>query len=156
MKEIDPVFVPDQEEFAVVASRFNDVVVSRLIDGASRCFRERGVAQERLTLYRVPGALEIGPVVASLVASGRVAGVVALGAVIRGETAHFDVVVSQSAKDLAEIARQGECPIGNGVLTVDSLEQGFDRAGGKSGNKGYEATESMLKMSALLRVIKGA
>ncbi len=156
MRELDPVFKPDNEEFAVVASRFNDVIVARLIDGAARCFRERGVDEDHLIVYRVPGALEIGAAVSALVASGRVAGVVALGAVIRGETAHFDVVVSSSAKDLAEISRDATCPVGNGVLTVDSLEQAFDRAGGKVGNKGYEATESMLKMVAILREIKGS
>ncbi|MHB8189113.1 MAG: 6,7-dimethyl-8-ribityllumazine synthase [Ferrimicrobium sp.] len=148
--------VGTERRFAIVASRFNEIVVSPLVEGAQRFFRSHGIAEDRLTCYWVPGALEIPAVVTALVDRGEVAGIVALGAVIRGETAHFDVVVRNVSAELARVAARGTVAIANGVLTVDNLEQAFDRAGGKVGNKGFDAAETMMELAVLLeRIGKG-
>ena len=139
---------------AVVAARFNDMIVSRLIDGARDCFLRHQGDEKSLTLVRVPGSMEIPLVAGRLAASGRYDAIVCLGAVIRGDTPHFDYVAAESSKGItAESLRTGR-PIIFGVLTCDTLEQALERAGVKGGNKGWDAMLAALEMGDLMpRVI---
>jgi 6,7-dimethyl-8-ribityllumazine synthase len=141
--------------FAVVASRFNDFVVSRLVEGARDALVRHGVAAEDVDVAWVPGAWELPVVAHALAASGRYHGVVALGAVIRGSTYHFEVVAGHSAAGLTKVALDTGVPVGNGVLTVESIEQAIERAGSKAGNKGAEAAVSTLETANLLRALAG-
>ena len=140
----------DGKRFAVVVARFNEFVTERLLAGARNAFRDHGVPDECVDVARVPGALEIPLVAQKLAASGGYAAVVCLGAVIRGETAHFDYVASEAAAGIAAVARQTGVPVLFGVLTTDSTQQAIERAGGKSGNKGYDAARDAIEMGGLL------
>jgi 6,7-dimethyl-8-ribityllumazine synthase len=138
--------------FALVASRFNERVVERLIDGARGALLELGAAPGRIALFRVPGAFEIPQVARRLALSDRYDAVVCLGAVVRGETPHFDYVAGEAARGVAEVAREATAAaVVFGVLTTDNLEQALDRAGGKAGNKGAEAASAAVEMALLLR-----
>lgn len=141
--------------FAVVAARFNSLVVDRLLAGAIDALRRHGVAEADIDIAHVPGALEL-PIVADRFArGGRHAAVIAVGAVVRGDTSHFDVVVGQSAAGLAHVALATGVPVANAVLTTDTMEQALDRAGGKAGNKGAEAALAALETASLLRRLDG-
>ena len=137
-------------DFAVVVSRFNELVTRRLLDGAVAAFGLHGVAPERLDVAWVPGAVEIPVVAARLAASGKYGAVIALGAVIRGDTGHYDHVAGMVASGLAQAATTTGVPVIFGVLTTDTLEQALDRAGGKAGNKGAEAAVTALEMADLM------
>lgn len=139
------------DRFAIVASEFNQVIVDPLLAGARAGFHTVGVSDSALTVVWVPGALEIAGAIHQLLVSRSVAGVVALGAVVRGETSHYDVVVNQSASQLMTLAATSEIPIVNGVLTVENIEQGLNRAGGKDGNKGFDAALSLVRLVDLYR-----
>ena len=139
--------------FAVVASRFNEFIVRSLVLGAFEGFDSLGVERERVRVIWVPGALEIANAARLARDHLGVAGIVALGAVVRGETSHYDVVVSESAGQLASLAANSRIPIVNGILTVETMEQGIDRAGGKSGNKGYDAALNLVQLVDLYRRI---
>jgi 6,7-dimethyl-8-ribityllumazine synthase len=139
---------------AVVASRFNDFIVARLVEGARDALARHGVAADDTDLAWVPGAWELPLAAQALAASGRYDAVVALGAVIRGSTYHFEVVAGQSAAGLSRVALDTGVPVGNGVLTVDTIEQAIERAGSKAGNKGAEAAVSALETANLLRGLK--
>lgn len=134
--------------FAVVASRFNEVVVRRLVEGALEAFRDRGAAE--VDLAWVPGSFELPLVARRLAASGRYAAVVCLGAVIRGETPHFDHVAQQAAGGIRRAAEDTGVPVIFGVLTTDTFAQATDRAGGKHGNKGWDAAMAAMEMASLL------
>lgn len=137
---------------AVVASRFNDTIVQRLVDGAASCLTKHGVADDDIDLYWVPGAWEI-PVVAQRIAkTGTVDAVVALGLVVRGQTAHFEYVAGESAA-LGRVALETGVPMSFGVLTTENWEQAQDRAGGKMGNKGWEAAQAALETATLLKTL---
>jgi 6,7-dimethyl-8-ribityllumazine synthase len=136
---------------ALVASRFNDFIVSRLISGAVDALVRHGASADDITLVRVPGAFEIPQVVSATVRSGKYDLVVALGAVIRGSTPHFDYIASEVAKGVAQIAMQAPIPVSFGVLTTESIEQAIERAGSKAGNKGAEAAVSAIEMANLLK-----
>ena len=138
---------------AIVASRFNRLVTDPLVAGAAEALRRHGVADDDVDLAWAPGAFELPLVAQRLAASGRYAGVVALGAVVRGATPHFDHVAGQAAAGLAAVARATGVPVGFGVLTCDTLEQALDRAGGKAGNKGAEAALAVLETASLLEAI---
>ena len=135
----------------LVASRFNSFIVDRLIDGAVDAFVRHGMSQESITIVRVPGAFEIPQVMAAMVRSGKFDLLVALGAVIRGSTPHFDYIAAEVAKGVAHIAMDASVPISFGVLTTDTIEQAVERAGSKAGNKGAEAAVSAIEMANLLR-----
>ena len=137
--------------FAVVAARFNALVVDRLLAGALETFARHGVGPDRVDVFKVPGALEIPLVARRAAASGKYAAVACLGAVVRGDTAHFDVVVNQSAAGLATAALETGVPVVNAILTTDTVEQALDRAGAKHGNKGADAALAALEMASLLR-----
>ena len=132
--------------FAVVGSRFNEEVTSKLVDGALKCLVEHGVSLDDIDVITVPGAWELPAAVERLLASDRYDGVVAVGAVIRGETPHFDYVAGEAARGLSELQREFNVPIGFGLLTTDTDEQAEARAGGAHGNKGYDAALSALEM----------
>jgi 6,7-dimethyl-8-ribityllumazine synthase len=138
---------------AVVASRFNEAVSQRLLDGAVDCLRRQGVADEDISVARVPGAFEIPLAAQRLAQSGEVDAVVCVGAVIRGDTPHFEHVATQAASGVAAAALATGIPITFGVLTTDDREQADERAGGKLGNKGFEAAQAALEMANLLAVL---
>jgi 6,7-dimethyl-8-ribityllumazine synthase len=136
---------------AVVVSRYNEMVTARLLEGARVALRERGLADDHVDVVWVPGAFEL-PVAAEVAAtSQRYFAIVALGCVIRGETAHFDYVAGEAARGLGHVARAHGLAVGFGVLTTDTLEQALARAGGDAGNKGYEAAEAALHTADALR-----
>lgn len=137
--------------FTIVASRFNDFIVESLIKAAVDCLCRHGANETDIELVRVPGAYEM-PLAADKVASRRNCdGIVALGAVIRGATPHFDYVAGECTSGLAAVSRQHGMPIGIGVLTTDTIEQAIERAGTKAGNKGEEAAIAVIEMVNLLR-----
>ncbi len=140
-------------KIAIVATRFNDFVVSRLVSGAMDFLVRHGMSEEDATLVRIPGAFELPLVCRKLAASGKYDGIVALGAVIRGGTPHFDYVCSEAAKGLAHVSLEQGIPLGFGLLTCDTLEQAIDRAGAKGGNKGVEAASAMLETVRVLEQI---
>ena len=137
---------------ALVASRFNDVVVDRLVKGADDCLRRHGVAEDDVHCFWVPGAFELPVACRAVAASGRFDALVALGCVVRGQTAHFDYVAAAAA-DVGRVAADTGVPVAFGVLTTETFEQAVDRAGGKLGNKGWEAALAALETASLLRSI---
>lgn len=140
--------------FAIVAARFNHLIVDQLVAGAEDAFRRHGVPDEAVDLVRVPGSWEIPLTARRLAASGRYAAVVTLGAVIRGETGHYDHVAGQAAAGVAQAALATDIPIIFGILTCETLEQAMNRAGGKAGNKGFEAAVAAIEMANLLTQLK--
>jgi 6,7-dimethyl-8-ribityllumazine synthase len=140
-------------KFALVATRFNDFVVDRLIGGAVDYLLRHGAERENMTIVRIPGSFEM-PVVASKLANrGEFDAVVCLGAVIRGATPHFDYVAAEVSKGLAKVALDSSVPVGFGILTTDTLEQAIERAGSKAGNKGVEAAQAALETVRVLQQI---
>jgi 6,7-dimethyl-8-ribityllumazine synthase len=134
---------------AVVASRFNETICKRLVDGALQALSRHGVGEDDVSLTWVPGAFEIPAAAQRIAASGEVDAVVAIGAVIRGETAHFDYVAGTAASGVSSASLATGVPIAFGVLTTDTTEQAADRAGGKLGNQGYEAGMAAIEMANL-------
>jgi len=149
------VLAPPDARFAICAARFNDQIVQRLLDGALQGFARFGVQEDRVSVVRVPGAWELPLACQDLCKTGRFAAVVALGAVIRGETPHFDYVAGQAATGLARVALDTGIPLIFGVLTTDTLEHAEARAGGKDGNKGIDAAAAAVEMVNLQRAIRG-
>ena len=139
--------------FALVCSRFNDLIVSRLEHGARDALVRHGVDDASISTVWVPGALEIPIVVKALAETGRYAAIVALGAVMRGATYHFEVVANQSAAGLTRVALDTGVVVGNGILTVDTMEQALERAGSKAGNKGADAALAALETVDLIQRI---
>ncbi|MEA1996492.1 MAG: 6,7-dimethyl-8-ribityllumazine synthase [Gemmatimonadota bacterium] len=134
---------------ALVVSRFNELVTSRLEAGALDVLLRHGVAGDDVSVFKVPGSFEISPVARKLAASGKYDCIIVLGTVIRGDTPHFDYIASEVAKGVAQAAFESTVPLVFGVLTTDNLEQALERAGAKSGNKGAEAALSALEMMDL-------
>lgn len=136
--------------FAVIVSRFNQTVTDRLLDGALQCFRKNGVDTARsVEVFFCPGAYELPQVAAHVTAQKRYSAVVCLGAVIRGETPHFDFICQECARGIGDVARQRGVPVMFGVLTTDTFEQAMERAGGSVGNKGYDAALGAVQMADL-------
>ncbi|GMO30225.1 MAG: 6,7-dimethyl-8-ribityllumazine synthase [Spirochaetaceae bacterium] len=140
-------------KLAIVVSRFNDFITSRLLSGALDCWRRHGGAEEALTVVRVPGAFETPLAAARLAKSGDFNAVVCLGAVIRGSTPHFDYVAAEVSKGVAQAALSSGVPVIFGVLTTDSIEQAVERSGTKSGNKGFDAVLSAIEMINVMKQI---
>ncbi len=140
---------------AVLASRFNENVTRRLLAGAEQCLRERGVAADRVEVVWVAGAWELPVLARGLAARGGYEALVALGAVIRGETAHFEIIAGEAARGLMAVAVEFGVPVGFGVLTCDTLAQALARAGGAAGNKGYDAAAAALDAAAALAARDG-
>ncbi|MEX2502950.1 MAG: 6,7-dimethyl-8-ribityllumazine synthase [Trueperaceae bacterium] len=139
----------------IVAARFNDLITRRLLDGASDALRRSGVAGDDVAVVWVPGAVEIPLAATRLAASGRFDAVIALGAVIRGSTSHFDHVCGIVASGVARAAHDTGVPVAFGVLTTDTIEQAIERAGTKAGNAGETAARSAIEMATLLRTLPG-
>ncbi len=137
--------------FTIVAARFNDFIVDALVKGAADCLRRHGASDADMDIVRVPGCFEMPLAVERVCAARQVDGVIALGAVIRGATPHFDYVAGECVRGLSAAMRAHGVPVGFGVLTVDSIEQAIERAGTKAGNKGEEATLAVIEMVSLLR-----
>jgi 6,7-dimethyl-8-ribityllumazine synthase len=135
--------------FALAVSRFNELVTERLVAGARACLLQHGVADDGIDVVWVPGAWELPGVVRRLAHGGRYAGVIALGCVIRGETPHFDYVAGEAAAGVGQVARGADVPVTFGVLTTEDAEQALARAGGKAGNKGWDAALAALEMADL-------
>jgi 6,7-dimethyl-8-ribityllumazine synthase len=140
--------------YAIVVSRFNDFITSRLVEGALDTLARHGCDTANVPVVRVPGAFEMPLVCRKLVDSGRYDAVIALGCVIRGGTPHFDYVAGEAAKGIAAISAASGVPVIFGVLTTDTIEQAIDRAGTKMGNKGAEAATAAIEMVNLLRVLE--
>lgn len=137
--------------YALVVSRFNSYIVDSLEAGAVDALQRHGVTDANITIFRVPGALEIPLAVMKAAETGSFDAVIALGAVIRGSTYHFEIVSNESARCLSDLALEFEMPVINGVLTVDTIEQAIERAGTKAGNKGADAAMAAMEMVNLVR-----
>jgi 6,7-dimethyl-8-ribityllumazine synthase len=145
----------DGARFAVVAARFNASVSDALLEGALATLAEHGVPEDHISVVRVPGAFEIPITAKRLAASGRFEAIVALGAVVRGGTPHFEYVAGECARGISRVALEENVPVIFGVLTTDNDEQARARAGGQEGNKGCEAAIAGLEMVTLLRRLEG-
>lgn len=150
IKEYVGDFNPGKANFGIAVARFNSFVVESLLEGAIDTLKRHGVSEASIEIIRVPGAFELPVTVQAMANSGKYESVIALGAVIRGSTPHFDIVADASAKGLATIALDTGLPIINGILTTDSIEQAIERAGTKAGNKGAEAAVTAIEMVSLL------
>lgn len=151
MQVIEAGLTAKGKKFAIVVARFNSFIVESLLDGAVDTLKRVGdVAENDITVVRIPGAFEMPLVVQKVAASGKYDAVIALGAVIRGGTPHFEYVAGECTKGLAQVMMQHSIPVAFGVLTVDSIEQAVERAGTKMGNKGAEAAMSSLEMVNVL------
>jgi 6,7-dimethyl-8-ribityllumazine synthase len=144
---------PSGARFTIVASRFNDFIVDRLIAGATDALVRHGVDPGRITVVRVPGSWEIPLACAKVAAKGKVDALIALGCVIRGATPHFDHVAGEVSKGVASASLSSGVPIAFGVLTTDTIEQAVERAGTKMGNKGWDSAISAIEMVSLLRTL---
>lgn len=138
---------------AIVASRFNALIVDSLVSGATDALRRTGVAEDDIAVFRVPGAFEVPQLLRRVVQSGRFDAAVCVGAVIRGATPHFDYVAGAVARGVGDIAAAADIPVTFGVLTTDTIEQALERAGTKAGNKGADAAISAVEMASLFRQI---
>jgi 6,7-dimethyl-8-ribityllumazine synthase len=156
MKTYQGDFRTPDGRFAIVCTRFNEFIVQSLQAGALDALYRHGVAEDRVDRVMVPGAFEMPLAVQRLLAGGRYQGIVALGAVIRGSTPHFDYVAGECAKGLSSVALKYDVPVGFGVLTVDTIEQAVERAGTKAGNKGAEAALTMIEMVNLFSALESA
>ncbi len=152
------IVVPEGARFAIVASRFNHFIVDRLVDGALDAIRRHGGDAAEVTLVRVPGAWEIPTAVSRLARSDKsgTLAIIALGAVIRGSTPHFDYVAAEVSKGIASVSLDTGVPVAFGILTTDTIEQAVERAGTKAGNKGFEAAVSAIEMASLTNAMKQA
>ncbi|MCX5785390.1 MAG: 6,7-dimethyl-8-ribityllumazine synthase [Elusimicrobia bacterium] len=137
-------------KFAVVMSRFNDFITSRLLEGAVDTIKRHGGLEKDITVVKVPGSYEI-PVACERLAAGKYDAIVCLGAVIKGETPHFDLVAQETAKGIAEVSLKHKLPVIFGVVTAENLEQAIERAGVKHGNKGADAARSAIEMANLFK-----
>ena len=140
--------------FAIVVSRFNDFVSQRLLDGALDALKRHGASDDQIDVVKVPGAFEIPAMAKRLSSDSRFDCVICLGAVIRGATPHFEYISSQVARGIASVALESLIPIAFGVITCDTLEQAIERAGAKSGNKGWDAAVSAMEMVNLFKALK--
>ena len=148
-------FSPPAGRFAIVAARFNSLIVDQLVSGAAEGLTRHGVADADIDVARVPGSFELPLVAKRLAASKEYAAVICLGAVIRGDTDHYDHVAGAATNGIAQAAAQSDVPVIFGVLTCDTVEQALNRAGIKAGNKGFEAALAAIEMVNLLAKLPG-
>ncbi|KJZ13713.1 MAG: 6,7-dimethyl-8-ribityllumazine synthase [Marinomonas sp.] len=153
MKKIEGNFKPLDAKFVIVNTTWNEFVVDKLVDGAVRGLTRHGISEDDITLVSCPGAFEVPLVVKKLAESGKYDAVIALGAVIRGSTPHFDYVAGEAVSGLGKISLDTNVPISFGILTVDTIEQAIERAGTKAGNKGEESALCAYEMVSLLKQI---
>lgn len=153
IKKIEGDLIVRVARFAIVASRFNSFIVEHLVSGAVDALLRHGAAAQDISITYVPGAYELPLAAQRIAASKRYDAIIAVGAVIRGSTPHFDYVAGECSKGLAKVALQYDLPVAFGVLTVDTIEQAIERAGTKAGNKGVDAALSAIEMVNLLQQI---
>lgn len=146
MRIIEGKLVAGKYNLAIIVSRFNDFITEHLLAGALDALKRHGVEDEQLTVVRVPGAFEIPQIAGRLAKTGKYNAVICLGAVIRGDTPHFDYVAAEVSKGIASVSLETGVPVIFGVLTTDNIEQAIERAGTKGGNKGWEAAVTALEM----------
>jgi len=155
MKEINllegKVVAPEEMKVGIVASRFNEIIVNKLLGGAVDGLVRHGVAEENITAAWVPGAFELPVIAKKMAKSGKYDAVICLGAVIRGQTSHYDLVCNEAAKGIAQAGLETEIPVIFGVVTTDNIEQAIARAGSKAGNKGYDCALGAVEMVNLMR-----
>jgi len=153
IKTIEGTFTSGKGAYSIVVGRWNSFVVEPLLQGALDTLRRHGVSDKQITIVRAPGAFEIPLVCKKIAAKGNVDAIIALGAVIRGGTPHFEYVAGECTKGIAMVSMEYDVPISFGVLTVDTIEQAIERSGSKSGNKGEEAAMSALEMVSLMSAL---
>ena len=151
MKLLEGMYEGKGLRVAIVAARFNEFIVNKLVGGAEDCLRRHGVADEDITLAWVPGAFEIPLAAKKIAKSGKYDAVICVGAVIRGATSHYDYVCAEVSKGIASVSLETEIPVMFGVLTTDTIEQAIERAGTKAGNKGYDCALGALKLCSLFK-----
>ncbi len=151
MKTIEGQLTAKGQKVAIVAARFNEFITSKLLGGALDAFVRHGGSEEDITIAWVPGAFEIPVIAKKMADSGKYDAVLCLGAVIKGATAHFDMVANETTKGIAQASMQSGIPIMFGVLTTDTIEQAIERAGTKSGNKGFDSMVSAIEMANLMK-----
>ncbi len=154
MIQLEGNFVAAEGRYTLVVGRFNEFVVESLVDGAVDTLKRHGVSEENIRIVRVPGAFEIPLAVQRVAQQKRDDAIIALGAVIRGGTPHFEYVSGESSKGVAHVSLEYDLPVANGILTVNSIEQAIERSGTKMGNKGAEAALSAIEMVSLLRQLE--
>mgnify|MGYP001809678205 FL=1 len=151
IKQIEGTLSASGIRFALVVSRFNDFIGQKLVEGALDCILRHGGSEENVTIYRCPGAFELPMVSKKVALSGSADAVIALGVIIRGSTPHFDVIAAEATKGIAQVSLDTMVPVSFGVLTTENLEQAIERAGTKSGNKGFDAAMTAMEMVNLYR-----
>lgn len=154
MKTFEGTLVSQGIKIGIVAARFNDFIVSRLIGGCEDTLLRHGVREEDISLAWVPGAFEIPLIASKMAKSGKFDAVIALGSVIRGSTSHYDYVCSEVSKGIANVSLNSDVPVLFGVLTTDSIEQAIERAGSKAGNKGSECAQGAIETVNLIRALE--
>ncbi len=154
MRVVEGHLIGEKARVAVVLSRFNELITGKLLEGAKDALIRHGIKHQDIVVYWVPGAWEIPLIVKELALQGKFDGIITLGAVIRGDTPHFDYVAAEVSKGVAHVALDHRVPVAFGVLTCDTLEQALLRAGSKAGNKGAEAALSIIEMINLLREVR--
>ena len=154
MKIFEGKLVSKEIRVGIVASRFNEFITSKLLSGALDCLKRHDVTEETIDVAWVPGAFEIPTIAAKMVKTGRYDVIICLGAIIRGNTTHYDLVCAEVAKGIAAVSLNGEIPVIFGILTTENIEQAIERAGTKSGNKGYDAAMAAIEMANLIHEIK--
>ena len=154
MKRFEGKLVSENIRVGVVCARFNDFIVSRLLAGCEDTLLRHGVREEDIAVAWVPGAFEIPLIASKMAKSGKYDAVIALGAVIRGSTSHYDYVCSEVSKGVAQVALNSDIPVMFGVLTTDTIEQAVERAGTKAGNKGAECAQGAIEMVNLIRALE--
>lgn len=154
MREVYGKLNGEGKKIGIVVAKFNELVTRKLLDGAKQVLEQLGVEANNIIVYWVPGAFEIPRVVKLLSNSGKVDGIISLGAVIRGETSHYDYVCNEVSSGISQVSLNNKVPVMFGILTTDSMNQALDRAGGKSGNKGIECANGIIEMINLENELK--
>lgn len=151
MKIYEGKLLAQELSFGLIVSRFNDFICERLLGGALDALKRSGADEKNIDIFKVPGAFEIPLLAQKVAASGKYDAVICLGAVIRGSTPHFDYVANEVSKGIASVSLEAGIPVSFGVLTTDTLEQAIERAGSKSGNKGWDAAVAAIEMANLIK-----
>jgi 6,7-dimethyl-8-ribityllumazine synthase len=151
MKRVEGILNAKGMRFALVVGRFNKLITDKLVEGAKDCLVRHGADEKDISLYMVPGSFEIPQVCARLSSRGNIDAVVAVGALIRGDTPHFDILASEVARTMSEISMTSKMPVIFGILTADTIEQAIERAGTKAGNKGWDAALAAIEMVDLYK-----
>lgn len=153
MKTFEGQLVAGNEKFCIILSRFNDFIGAKLLSGAVDELKRHGVSDDNIDIVRVPGAFEIPLAAQKFASTGKYGAIIALGAIIKGATAHFDYVSAEVSKGVAQVSLQTGTPVIFGVLTTDNIEQAIERAGTKAGNKGADAAKSAIEMVNLYKLV---